>query len=415
MSPIDLELQALLEQGESGSVEFKTEDVQPESLAREMVAFANTLGGLLLIGVEDDGGIQGLTSREALDQRILNVARHNVVPAISPTIEWLEHEDKTLCLVRIPKGQAKPYQTLDGKFLIRAGSTNRQATKEELSRLFQASGLVHFDLSPVTGTSFQDLDPDSLHNYWFNSYQIDYARLDEAEQISLLRNADLLAAEGGMTVCSLGGLLLFGKQPQRRLPQSGIQFAVFDGTELTANLLDKKEITGPLPDLIERGVAIISLFLPKPSQLGGLRREEEDPVSIRVLREIIVNAVCHRDYAIANRRIQISLFRDRLEVSSPGRLPNTLDLKKIRYGNSAPRNFLLLKFLDNLRYIDGLGRGIPLLIRELGEGITFAEIGDIFRVSVGLAAKLVETASPARPEDASLRAIVGLVDPSQIR
>ena len=386
MPPIDSELQALLEQGESGSVEFKTEDVRPESLAREMVAFSNTLGGILLIGVQDDGGIQGVSNREAIDQRIINVARHNVVPAISPTVEWVERNDQTLCLVRIPKGQAKPYQTLDGKFLIRVGSTNRQATKEELSRLFQASGLVHFDLSPVTGTSFQDLDPEALHNYWFNSYQIDYARLDEAEQITLLRNADLLAAEEGVTVCSLGGLLLFGKQPQRRLPQSGIQFAVFDGTELTDNLLDKKEITGTLPDLIERSVAIIRLFLPQPSQISGLRREEEEQVSIRVLREILVNAVCHRDYSIANRRIHISLFRDRLEVSSPGRLPNTLDLNKIRYGNSAPRNFLLLKFLDNLRYIDGLGRGIPMIIRELGGRITFAEIGDIFRVSIRPAA-----------------------------
>ena len=384
MSPIDLELQALLQQGESGSVEFKTEDVRPESLAREMVAFSNTLGGILLIGVEDDGDIQGLTSREAIDQRILNVARHNVVPAISPTIDWVVRDDKTLCLVRISKGQAKPYQTLDGKFLIRVGSTNRQATKEELSRLFQASGLVHFDLSPVTDTSFQDLDPDALHNYWSNSYQIDYARLDETEQISLLRNADLLATDDDKIVCSLGGLLLFGKQPQRRLPQSGIQFAVFDGVELTDNLLDKKEIAGTLPDLIERSVAIIRLFLPKPSHLGGLRREEGEQISIRVLREIMVNAVCHRDYSIANRRIQVSLFRDRLEVSSPGRLPNTLDLNKIRSGNSAPRNFLLLKFLDNLRYIDGLGRGIPMIIRELGEKIQFIELGDMFRVTVGL-------------------------------
>ncbi|HUM92222.1 MAG TPA: ATP-binding protein, partial [Candidatus Competibacter sp.] len=133
----------LIGQGESSSLEFKEEQVRPESLAREMVAFANTLGGIVLIGVADDGALVGVGDTTIIVERIANVARHGVIPALQPAIETVAVNGKSLCVVTIEKGTAKPYQTLDGKFLIRVGSTNRQATKEELSRLFQAAGLVH--------------------------------------------------------------------------------------------------------------------------------------------------------------------------------------------------------------------------------------------------------------------------------
>ena len=379
-----MDITTLLAQGEHASLEFKLEDVRPESLAKELVAFSNTLGGVVLIGVADDGAIHGVADRALIEQRVINVARHNVVPAIDPELSWVRIEDRDVCRVTVGKGTAKPYQTLDGKFLIRVGSTNRQATKEELSRLFQAAGLVHFDISPVEQTGPEDLDESRLQTYWHTYYQIDYHRLDSDERLNLLLNADLLSLHEGVPVCTIGGLLMFGRQPQRRLPQSAIQFAAFDGLDITDPLLDKKELTGALPDLIENAAALIRLLVPKPSTLDGLRREEQERIPPTALREALVNAVCHRDYSITHRRIQIFLFRDRLEVQSPGRLPNTLNLQKIRYGNSAPRNLLLLKYLDNMRYIDGLGRGIPLMIKALGERVSFAETGEVFSVTIRL-------------------------------
>jgi ATP-dependent DNA helicase RecG len=379
-----MDVTTLLAQGEHASLEFKTQDVRPEALAKELVAFSNTLGGVVLIGVADDGAIQGVADRALIEQRVINVARHNVVPAIDPGLSWSCVDDRDLCQVTVGKGTAKPYQTLDGKFLIRVGSANRQATKEELSRLFQAAGLVHFDISPVEQTGLEDLDEAKLQSYWQTYYQLDYYRLDRDERINLLLNADLLSLHEGIPVCTIGGLLMFGRQPQRRLPQSAIQFAAFDGIDMTDPLLDKKELTGVLPDLIENAAALVRLLLPKPSTLDGLRRDEQEQIPPRVLREALVNAVCHRDYSISQRRIQLFLFRDRLEVRSPGRLPNTLNLQKIRYGNSAPRNLLLLKYLDNMRYIDGLGRGIPLMIKTLGERVSFAETGEIFSVTIRL-------------------------------
>lgn len=371
-------LDELISQGESGLLEFKEEQVRPESLAREMVAFANTFGGTILIEVADNGTIAGVSDVSAIEQRAINVARHSVIPALNPTIERIVLQGKSVCLITVDKGTAKPYQTLDGKFLIRVGSTNRQATKEELSRLFQAAGLVHFDISPVDRTGFDDLDPARLHDYWQSCYQIPYGDLERGEQLNILKNTDILTAWEDQWVASMGGLLLFGRQPQRRLPHSAISFAVFAGNDLTDELLDKKELTGTLPELIDQGGALIRLFLPRPSTVNGLQRTEQEKIPLKVIREALVNAVCHRDYSLINRKIQISVYRNRVEIRSPGALPNTLTLEKIRYGNSAARNLFLLKYLDNLRYIDGLGRGIPMILREMGDRAQFAEIGELF-------------------------------------
>ena len=238
----------IISQGENAAVEFKSASVRPESLAKEMVAFSNALGGTILIGVEDDGTISGVDAQR-FEERVANICRHNVVPAINPVIDMVEINNLIVCAVGIPKGPHKPYQSLDGKFWVRVGSTNRQATKEELSRLFQSAGLVHFDISPVEGTSASDLDLHKAHLYWKGSYDIDFIDLDQEEQSSILINSDVLVPHEGNIVATVGGLLIFGKQPQRRLPQSSIMFALFKGRDVTAELVDKKEITGTLPEL----------------------------------------------------------------------------------------------------------------------------------------------------------------------
>ena len=143
-------------------------------------------------------------------------------------------------------------------------STNRMATKEELSRLFQQAGLVHFDIAPLEQTSMIDLDDRKLQEYWFTYYSINYLELEQEEQKRLLMNADILGLLEGEETVTVRGMLLFGKDPQRRIPQSFITFAVFDGLLLTDELLDKQNIGGTLPELILQTHAKIRTFLPKP-------------------------------------------------------------------------------------------------------------------------------------------------------
>ena len=372
-------VEELIAQGENSSIEFKSDNVRPEALAREMVAFSNLLGGTVLIGVEDDGSITGLQPPHN-EVWISTIARNNIVPAILPAVEIIKIEGKNIAVVQIPKGAHKPYQTLDGKFWIRVGSTNRTATKEELSRLFQEAGLVHFDIAPVERTNMDALDPSKLHQYFETSYQIDYMNLRPEEQHNILTNTDILVEIDEQYRASVGGILLFGKQPQRYLPQSSVMFAVFHGSELTDRLLDKKEITGTLPEIIENTSALVQLFLPKPSVINGIKRDEKIQIPSKVIRETIVNAVCHRDYSMSNQKISVYMFSNRIEITSPGKIPNTATLKKMIYGYSAPRNIFLVKYLDNMRYIDGLGRGIPMIKRTMQENVSFEEIGEVFRV-----------------------------------
>ncbi|WP_287601710.1 RNA-binding domain-containing protein [Thiothrix sp.] len=374
-------IQQLISQGENAQIEFKSVAVRPDAIAREMVAFANTLGGTLLIGVEDDGTVSGINT-SSLDEWVANISRNNITPALQVSVEHIVLSDKTLCVVTVPKGRDKPYQTLDGKYWLRVGSTNRMATKEELSRLFQQAGLVHFDTAPVADTGIEGIDFRLVDHYYRTYYETAFLDLSTDEQQSLLLNADILTEFEGVQVASVGGLLMFGKQPQRRLPHSSIMFAVFKGADITDDLADKKEVIGTLPELIDKTVGLVQLFLPNPSTIEGARRTETVLIPLKVIREAVVNAVAHRDYSLSQRKIQVYVFSDRIEITSPGKLANTLTLAKIRYGNSAPRNIFLMKFLDNLRYFDGLGRGVPMMLKLMNERIVFEEIGELFRVTL---------------------------------
>ncbi|MEE4358758.1 MAG: RNA-binding domain-containing protein [Desulfococcaceae bacterium] len=376
-------IQEILSQGENRRVEFKSGSVRADSLAVEMSAFANTAGGIILVGVEDNGDITGI-ERTDFEEWVSNIARQNIVPAIQPEVYNVTIDQKNIGVIEIPKGAYKPYQTIDGRYRIRVGSTNRIATKEELSRLFQQSGLVHFDISHVDGTSVKDLDINRLHQYWSTYYEIFYQDLEQEEQLNILLNADIINKTEDTLNATVGGLLIFGKNPQRRLPHSSIIFAVFSGNDITSELLNKKEICGTLTDIIDNTAGLMELYIPKPSVINGLKREEISNIPRKVIRESLVNAVCHRDYSIANQKITVYKFSDRFEITSPGNLPNTLTVEKVRYGNSAPRNLFLLKYLDNFRYIDGLGRGIPMMIKLMGQRAVFEEIGDRFRVILRL-------------------------------
>lgn len=373
-------IQDLLAQGENANIEFKSGSVRPESVAREIVAFANTFGGTLLIGVEDDGSLSGVDIER--ETWVANISRHNVTPALQLDVQQVAIDGKQVCMVTVPKGQDRPYQTQDGKYWIRAGSTNRMATKEELSRLFQQAGLIHFDVSPVANTDTSSIDKSAVDAYYRSYYNTAFIDLPDDEQHNLLVNTDILVTHEDGWVVSVGGLLMFGKQPQRRLPQSSIMFAVFKGAKITDDLADKKEITGTLPELVDKTLGLLQLYLPVPSTIEGAKRKEIQIAPPKVLREAIVNAVMHRDYSISHRKTQVYVYSDRVEITSPGGLPNTLTLAKIRYGNSAPRNVFLVKFLDNLRYFDGLGRGIPMMLEAMQDRIEFENIGELFRLTL---------------------------------
>lgn len=377
------ELQTLIQQGENAAVEFKAMPVRTETVAREMVAFANGSGGTLLLGVADDGSCSGVEDAANTEEWLMNIARTLVTPAIAVSCEILELENKQVAVVTIPKGKDKPYQTGD-KYLIRVGSTNRMATQSELMRLFQMSGVFHYDSIPVSNASINDLNMAALDSY-FASYGFEFSKETEDARKQLLINTDILTSTGEPTV---GGLLMFGINPTRYLPQAAIMFAHFNGTEIDAELIDRKEITGTLPNQVDAAVAVMKNNLLQPSIIEGTKRKDTSALPPdKVLREMVVNACVHRNYSISGSRIRIFMFEDRIECISPGRLPNTVTVEKLRSGVSYAANPVLLKFMDNLRYIDRLGRGFPMIFREmqqLGKAVDVYEFGEELRVVLPL-------------------------------
>lgn len=381
MSP--QEIGELIRQGENESIEFKELPVRSEVVAREMVAFANGLGGVILLGVTDQGIPCGVDAASHLEEWIMNIARNSVIPALTVSCEMVAVDGVTVCAVSIPKGNDKPYQTGD-KYLIRVGSTNRVASQSELMRLFQVSGVFHYDIVPVAGASMNDLNMASLDAF-FSSYGIEFSGEDEQARRALLCNTDILADSGEPTV---GGLLMFGVNPVRYLPQAGISFAHFNGNEADDVLIDRQEIGGTLPQQVDGALAVIKNNLLSPSIVEGIKRKTTGNIfPDKLFREVIVNACVHRNYSIVGSRIRILMFDDRLEFISPGRLPNTVTVAKLRSGVSYSANPVIVKFMDNMRYLDRLGRGFPMIYREmqkLGLGVSVRELGEELRVVLSL-------------------------------
>lgn len=387
------ELMDLIEGGEGPTMELKRQIDSALDIAAEIVAFANTEGGMLLLGVDDDQTIAGLDDPASAERRIVGICRDSVLPAIVPQIETATgpQPNQIVLVVRIPRGPDRPYRTKTDHYYVRAGSTKRRTTKEELARLFQNAGLVHHDLSPVPGTSLADLDRTKLVAYFRQAHRTEMD--DLAAEIGLERlliNTDVLCQTSSISpggVCAtVGGILFFAKDPARHLFAAGITAVRYASTEVGEAIVDQKQIVDTIPQAIDLAAAFVHIHNLTPSHIEGMRRVDEPQYLDHVVREAIVNAVAHRNYSITGSRIRILIFDDRLEVRSPGRLPNTVTLESIRYGTSFIRNQFIVRLLSQYRYIDVLGRGIPMMIQlsrgYCGREPKFEEVGEEFRVTL---------------------------------
>jgi ATP-dependent DNA helicase RecG len=380
MTVTENKIHQLIAQGENSAIEFKNAAVSPTDLAKEIVAFANTNGGVILIGVEDDGAISGISANLDTEEWVANIARNNVAPPILVETVKAAVKGKEILYIEIPKGKDKPYQTNQNRFLVRVGSTNRTATQHELLRLFQQSGAFHFDGTGVEGATIADLNFSNLDKY-FSRYNIGFSQ--DSDKELLLKNTDILADNAAPTV---GGLLVFGIHPQRFLRQAYITFAHFQGTTISDTLIDRQDIEGTLDQQIDTALAVIKNNIQNPSVIeGALTVSTSFLYPEKVYRELLTNACIHRNYAIHGSQIRVFLFDDRIEFHSPGKLPNTVTIEKITRGVSYAINPILLKFMQNLSYIDKLGRGIPMVwqtAQENGKEVVFEEIGEEFNVTL---------------------------------
>ncbi|MGE5343689.1 MAG: RNA-binding domain-containing protein [Candidatus Omnitrophota bacterium] len=367
------EIRKLLNDGRNSSVEFKASHAKPHALAKEIVAFSNTHGGFILLGVNGDGSISGLDDRSEWEARIADIAQNHVIPPVHLAYSEVVVDDQPIGVVKVPKGKEKPYQTATYRILIRVGPSNRTVTKEEFVRLFQECGLFQYDFVAVERTAAADLNLDKIHQY-LSRHDIDFVHEGEAGKRSLLKNSEILHEDGKVT---LAGLLVFGLNPQQYLPNARIAFTHFKGSDTDSEIIWAQTIEGSIDSQVDAALTVI-----KQSMLRTFDHSNYLP---NVFRELLVNACVHRDYAISRAQIRVYLFEDRLEFISPGMLPNSLTVEKLKTGVSYAVNPVIVKFMGNLRYMSTLGRGIPAVCKEVEKNakhIEFKELGEEFKVTL---------------------------------
>jgi len=357
----EAELLRLIRQWEDSYTEFKEESAHPDDLAASIVAFANTDGGRLILGVAQDGRITGVANPDRLMQRIDQICHRNVEPPLVCFQQKVKAGRQTVLVVRVPKGPERPYKTNRGVHYIRTASGRRQASREELLRLYQATFDLFPDELPVPGTKLADLD----RPYFEATFQAFYGlTVDEMGLpfAQLLRNLKLMKGEE----LTLAGVVLFGRRPQAWLPFAKVTAVRFPGMQIGESFVDRKDIEGTLEQQITGAEAFLKVHLAVSGQIRGFRRQDEYEIPLFVLREAVVNAIAHRDYTIRGQ-IRLFIFDDRVEIINPGRLPNTVTLDNIRLGIHVERNPVIVTFLTKLGLMSQIGTGIPRMIRLMRE------------------------------------------------
>jgi len=351
-----VEIMQILAQGEDSQHQFKENINNNDSLAQELIAFSNTLGGKLFIGVDDDGNIIGVTKADIhrINQMLSNVASENIKPAINPITEIKLIDEKIIMIIDVQKGINKPYQDKNGVIWVKNGADKRKATaREEMQRLFQDSGNIHADVTPVLGLTIADLDMP----YFRDFFQRRYGESLDNQQVSLEQTLVNLNLSNGEEL-NLTGALLFSRTPASRLPSFIVKAAAFPGENITtSSYIDNRNITGKISDVFQQTVSFILSNTKQIQGEQGINTIGQPEIPNIVLEELIANALVHRDYFISSS-IRVFVFPSRIEIISPGHLPNNLTIANIKAGNSNTRNPVLASFAYQILPYRGFGSGI---------------------------------------------------------
>lgn len=365
------ELLEMIANGESSGVEFKRDVLENHALAKELVAFSNLSGGTVLLGVEDDGSISGIT-RQDLEEWVMTACRDKIRPSIIPFFEVVREvaPGKDVAIVSVTRGYDvhSLWHNNRNTYYIRVGTQSREPSPEELGRLFQQRGSFRAELRPVSGATLADFDRRRLRDY-FGHVRQQAVPLDEDDAAwqTLLVNTEIMTEEG----VTVGGMLLFGTTPNRFLAHAGIDAVAVPGTEKDYAARERATLRGPMTPLLDANNAVVENGLveqalefvrrntPVTAVLDKGRSIEKPTYPPEVLREAVVNALIHRDYLLSSTDIELAVYSDRLEIISPGRLPNGITPERMRAGCRAARNQLLKDVMRDYRYLEHMGMGVP--------------------------------------------------------
>jgi predicted HTH transcriptional regulator len=355
----------LIARGETSTVQFKEQKINKDSLAAELVAMSNSLGGDILFGVRDkDGTIVGLGYQELqeIGNTVATVAKASVLPPVYVSTEVVsismeDGNEKKILIVHVPEGIAKPYKDCHGAFWIKvAGDKRRITDNNEILRLFQQSGVVYVDELAVPETSEDLIDRTKVATY--------LAKIDDSSDVTysrtLFRNLGIMKGDK----LTLGGLFFFSFKPQQYRPVFCIKAISFFGNDIGGcSYRGSVDITGTIPEMFNKGMDFFDTYLKHIQQGQNFNSVGKLEVSHIALEEVLQNALVHRDYS-KNAPIRIMIFDNRIEIVSPGCLPNHLSVENIKLGNAVVRNNLIVSYASKLMPYRGFGSGIRRAMLE---------------------------------------------------
>jgi len=358
----EIALRTLILKNESSTLELKAKQKisDPHDLAAEIVAFLNKRGGTLLLGVEDDGSIAGFEPGEieAVNSVLRSIAKDKILPPVFLDTENVPTSGGTVIAIMIDEGIDKPYQTAKGgEFYIRSVDEKRRVShRDELRRLFQIGSHVYAEKQVVSGTNLGQIDFRRYRDFFQETHQTE-APQDEEVLITQMRALHLISG----SQLTLAGCLLFAKSPQAILPQFSVKAVWIKGVDIaSAEFHDERNLTGPLPDIYSQAYDFLDAWNQRKQPEGGSYNSNAQPIiPSAVFEEILTNALVHRDYFVPDS-VKIFIFDNRIEIYSPGTLPNSLTVEEaLLAGITRKRNPIIEQIGLTLMQYKGHGSGLP--------------------------------------------------------
>ena len=361
----EFELRNQIFLGEDSTRQFKREPSADAKMAGEIVAFANSGGGRIFVGVEKDGNIHGMTGAEAkkTGENVAKIAWDCVRPPFSVLAKSVATSDGIVVVVEISDGPSKPYCDNKGVYWIKNGPDKRRVqSPEELARLFQLGEKLYAESQPVAASTLEDIDRDQFARFYETKYSepAPDPSGDADAYWRVLKNLGL-TADARLTVA---GLLLFGKRLPILLPEIKIDAIWFKGTDKSVDEWhDQRNISGTLLEQYDAGMSFLKRWNSRVQDNGSFNQQGRPKIPEIVFEELLVNALLHRDYFIKDS-VKLFIFDDRIEIRSPGKLPNSLTIEQIRRGVRRSRNVVLASFAPDILNYRGVGSGVLRVLRN---------------------------------------------------
>jgi ATP-dependent DNA helicase RecG len=357
------DISRLLAEGPGEGLAFAPAGIAAPRLAETLVALANAHGGTVLVGVAAGGRPQGVADPDGALDTVQQAELLAAPPLIVPLPQIVEYEGRTLCVIEIPPGLPHAYN-LGGRYLTRTGALNRLLSSAELAGLLLGREEAGYEARPAPHARLDDLDMAQVSAYLRSLAGQTAGEADESWQRGLQGRGILTQADEDL-VPTYAGILLFGRQPQRFLRNSQVTLVRYAGPVMGDEFV-RQDATGTLPDQIRQAEAFVTANMRRGMRLASFTRKEVTEYPLAVVREAIVNAVAHRDYAIRGDGCRVLMFSDHMEIYSPGRLPGHVTLANL-LNERFSRNEVIVQVLSDLGFVERLGYGIDRMVGTMAD------------------------------------------------